>query len=408
MFRIAGIYSLAILSLLICLSGCDVDTAPDESPPDIVQIATVDGGLFGDKSYMFVIHRKHNSVSRLDMETLDIKTIKVGQRPFTLDITPDGKTVIVANRDDRSVSIIDTVSANVQNVYVGTDPRDIAIRHDGRYAAVANFENNSFTLIDLEEKNVEPFLCPDGPISVDFTADGSLLLASSYWNSSLCVFDMEEMDSAVVLDLEPSDDKCGDNEDGDLDQCGYYTEWGAQQVLAGPADSLSENLAFVALRSHTSEDSEMVILDWKEMEVVERKSIGPAPASLTVNTDGDLIYALGKDMYHGPNWVAEFEILENFEVRERFRYNIDRDPTSILANPKRDEVYVACRKKNKIKLLDTKQKLDFTIKTWDRPYTIGVNPSGSRLFVAHDDDDHGRVSVIDTESRKVLTTKKMF
>ena len=379
-----------LLLFLLLVSGC-AESEPDDSPPSIIGMATVEDAAGDAQQYLFVIHRKHDMVSRVNMETMAVTHIDVGDRPFTMDITPDGRTVVVVNRGDRTVSIIDTLSAQVRNAYVGQEPRDVTIRADGRYAAVANFENNSFTLIDLEQMHVEAFLCPDGPTSVEFTADGSRLLCASYWTARLRVFDMDELETEMDLTL-TSDSGSG-----------------AQDVVVGPADTISENLAFVALRAYDGDYSELVTVDWTTGDIVARNSIGPAPAMLAVSPDGTHVFALGKDLFHGPNWVAEFEILEGIEVRERFRYNIDRDPTSILVHPTNGRVYVACRKKDKIKALDTDNKFDnCTIHTWERPYTLGINPEGTILFVAHDDDEHGRLTLIDTETNEVIRVKKLF
>src|SRR3954465_12715326 len=62
----------------------------------------------------YVSNEKGNTLSVIDTEKWAvIKTIKVGQRPRSIEFTRDGKFVLVAVGDDDTIEVIDTASQQV-------------------------------------------------------------------------------------------------------------------------------------------------------------------------------------------------------------------------------------------------------------------------------------------------------
>jgi YVTN family beta-propeller protein len=58
-----------------------------------------------------------------------VATIPVGQRPWNMALTPDGKKLYVANGRSNSVSVIDTAKrVKLRDVAVGKLPWGVAIR----------------------------------------------------------------------------------------------------------------------------------------------------------------------------------------------------------------------------------------------------------------------------------------
>jgi len=57
-----------------------------------------------------------------------VATVPVGQRPWNMALTPDGRKLYVANGRSNSVSVIDTESnTKVRDVPVGTLPWGVVI-----------------------------------------------------------------------------------------------------------------------------------------------------------------------------------------------------------------------------------------------------------------------------------------
>ncbi len=69
---------------------------------------------------MSVIDTRSNAV---------VATVPVGQRPWNMALTPDGRKLYVANGRSNSVSVIDTGSDKVvAEIAVGAFPWGVAIR----------------------------------------------------------------------------------------------------------------------------------------------------------------------------------------------------------------------------------------------------------------------------------------
>ena len=93
-----------------------------------------------DSKFAFVTCSASNEVRVIDLTSLNVvDSIKVGQRPLILDMTPDGNYIYVANRNSNSVSVIRTSDHTVITTItdVGIEPHGVAISRDGKYAYVS-------------------------------------------------------------------------------------------------------------------------------------------------------------------------------------------------------------------------------------------------------------------------------
>src|SRR5436305_3809972 len=72
----------------------------------------------------YVSNEKSNTISVIDIDKLTVvKTIKVGQRPRGIELTKDGKFILVAVGDDDTIQMIDTsIYEIVATLPSGPDP----------------------------------------------------------------------------------------------------------------------------------------------------------------------------------------------------------------------------------------------------------------------------------------------
>ena len=72
----------------------------------------------------YVSNEKSNTISVLDTDKMSvIRTIKVGQRPRGIALTPDDKYCLVAVGDDNTIQMIDTAKGEVAGTLPsGPDP----------------------------------------------------------------------------------------------------------------------------------------------------------------------------------------------------------------------------------------------------------------------------------------------
>src|SRR6202047_4095839 len=100
----------------------------------------------------YVSNEKSNTISVVDIDKLTVvRTIKVGQRPRGIELTKDGKFVLVAVGDDDRIEVVDVKSGEVVAILPsGPDPELFTQDAAGKILYVANENNNTVTIIDMD------------------------------------------------------------------------------------------------------------------------------------------------------------------------------------------------------------------------------------------------------------------
>jgi YVTN family beta-propeller protein len=121
-------------TLLVALTADKVVGAWDVSGPAprlARRIVTADGAhafrAQGDKRHVFVSNRVANSISRIDVQTLEVKgTFPCPGGPDCMELLADGKTLLVSSRWARRLSVIDSsTGAMLVQVPVGRSPHGV-------------------------------------------------------------------------------------------------------------------------------------------------------------------------------------------------------------------------------------------------------------------------------------------
>ena len=121
-------------TLLVGLTGSDgvqVFDVAGAQPKPIGQILTGKGAhafrSAGDGRSVFVSNRVANSISRIDLQTLQVvDTYPVPGGPDCMDVSADGKTLYVTSRWAKKLSVIDLAAHKVtQQVPVGRSPHGV-------------------------------------------------------------------------------------------------------------------------------------------------------------------------------------------------------------------------------------------------------------------------------------------
>ncbi len=120
--------------LLVALTGSDAVEVFDVSGPAPIQtgrITTAAGAhafrAHGDGRHVWVSNRVHNSVSKIDLQTLQVvQQIAVPSGPDCMDISRDSKTLYVTSRWAARLSVVDLVQGRlVRQVRVGRSPHGV-------------------------------------------------------------------------------------------------------------------------------------------------------------------------------------------------------------------------------------------------------------------------------------------
>jgi YVTN family beta-propeller protein len=159
----------------------------------------------GQRLYVSVFNdpdRSINEVAVLDTQTNTVvTTIKVGSRPYALDVMPDGSEIYVPNHDSGTVSVIDTASnALVTDIRVKPNPHWVEFSQDGTQAYTANHESNVITVIDTATRSVAAEIPVEiSPHSVAVHPTRPLVANVNYDSDSVTVIDTERQQVTAVV-----------------------------------------------------------------------------------------------------------------------------------------------------------------------------------------------------------------
>jgi YVTN family beta-propeller protein len=136
-----------------------------------------------------------DQVEVLDLITgtpLGMATLRNGDRPRELALTPDGRTLLVVNEGSNSLSFVDAGAA-VENerLPTGLEPRALLLDRSGRRAYVLNRRANSMTVVDVPNRAVVATLATDAdPVRVQLNRAGDRLYLLSAGSPYLTVLSL--------------------------------------------------------------------------------------------------------------------------------------------------------------------------------------------------------------------------
>ncbi len=128
--------------LLVGLTGGDAVEVYDVSGKEPQRIKVIKTGAgahafraFGDKRHVLVSNRVGNSISRLDLQTLEVvDSYPAPGGPDCIDVSRDGKQILVTSRWARKLTVIDVATRKVvRQVNVGKSPHGVwTLDHSSR------------------------------------------------------------------------------------------------------------------------------------------------------------------------------------------------------------------------------------------------------------------------------------
>ncbi len=220
-----------------------------------------------------------------------------------------------------SVLNIDGASSSVlAEVVAGTSPEgdvpfSVEVSPDGRTAITTNFESDNITIVDLETQTATDWIpTGDGPQYVAFTPDGTHAVVSNSEDHSVSVVDLSAKSSvATISGLTDSPRHLLVNDDGTkayvLTTDSSTTDFLYEIDLDGDASVLGRTLAvgntYASFNRHTkitlspdgsllavpaTRDDELVLISTSTFSEVARLSVGSSPRRAIFSNDGSKVF----------------------------------------------------------------------------------------------------------------------
>jgi YVTN family beta-propeller protein len=294
-------------------------------------------------------------IASLDKPSV-VGTIKVGNEPEGVAVSPGGDTVYVANQGAKVLSIVDTGSRAVSSVTLRNTPRFVAVSRDGGKIFVSMYENDKKTgsgvaVVDAAAKKVDGYVkTGDAPFALSTGPDGNLWVPI-HGAGRVEIYAVGDHRSQGVITVPPNPHAVGFS--GDLMR------------------------AFTA----NHESNAVAVIDMNTDKLLKSIPVEKAPHSIAVSPDGRRVLVAGFE-------ANAANLIDAVTLKRTGPFPVGKAPQSVAFSADGKHGYTVNEGDNTISVLDASNgKVTATVKVGKSPRTIGVSPDGRFAYVSNGDDD---------------------
>ncbi|WP_433375734.1 beta-propeller fold lactonase family protein [Actinoplanes sp. CA-142083] len=283
-----------------------------------------------------------------------IGTIKVGNEPEGIAVSPDSKTVYVANQGEKALSVVDAASRKATSMKLRNTPRFVAVSRDGRLVFASMYENDlsgsGVAVLDAAgeihhylDTGKQPYALavgPTGKLWVPIHSSGRVEIYSSTGG-------VEE--KRINLPRNPH-------------AVGFSSD---------------QQRAFTA----NHESNAVAVVDTKSDKFLKAIPVSKAPHSLAVSPDGRRVLVAGYE-------ANAANLIDTVTLKETGPFKVGRQPQSVAFAADGEHAYVVNEGDDTISVLNGRTgQLTATVKVGHSPRTVAVSPDGRLAFVSNGADD---------------------
>lgn len=144
-------------------------------------------------AYVFVANPDRNTVTRIEVASLNVLTAEVGVNPILVETSADYRVAVTFNQGSNSLSVIDAETLSVQDVQVRGNLNNMKLSPDGNWVVCyhdLNGENggsgtggaisyNAISIVNLDTLEHTEAMAGAFPKDVQFSVDSSLAVVIS-------------------------------------------------------------------------------------------------------------------------------------------------------------------------------------------------------------------------------------
>jgi len=158
--------------------------------------------LSPDGNRAYVTNQRDNTVSVIDTKSnIVISTIPVNYYPLGIAVSPDNSKVYVVNHNIGNISVINTASNTVvANILESSDIWDVRVSPDGNKLYATDYSSNTVTVININTgATITKIPMGPFPLELSFTPDGSRLYVTNTKSNIVSVVNTST--NAVVANI---------------------------------------------------------------------------------------------------------------------------------------------------------------------------------------------------------------
>jgi len=282
-------------------------------------------------------------------------TIKVGNEPEGLTVSPDGRTVYVANQSAHVLSIVDVGTRKVTSVQLRNTPRFVTTSRDGKLVFVSMYETDltgsGVAVVDAtSHKVLRNLTTGTQPYALSIGPDGKLWVPI-HSAGRVEIYDPGTMKADGRIQTPPNPHAVGFSPD--------------------------------LMRAFTPDHESNVVsaIDMGTGKVIKSVPVSEAPHSLAVSPDGRrvLVAAFGADAAN---------LIDASTLKRTGPFKVGKEPQSAAFSADGDHGYIVNEGDNTISVLDGHTgQVTATVKVGHSPRYIAVSPDGRSAYVSNGEDD---------------------
>jgi YVTN family beta-propeller protein len=284
-----------------------------------------------------------------------VGTIRVGDEPEGVAVSPDGRTVYVANQNSRILSVVDAATRRVTPVRLRNTPRFVTTSRDGSLVFVSMYEKDmsgsGLAVVDAARRKVvrylstgvQPFTLavgPDDRVWVPIHSRGRLEIFSAGGH---------HMDARVTVPANPH------------------------------AVAFSAGLRRAYTANH--ESNAVAVIDMRTDRLVKSVPVSKSPHSVAVSPDGRTVLVAGYE-------ADTADLIDAATLRRTGPFRVGDMPQSVAFAADGRHGYVVNEGDDTVSVVDARTgKVTSTVRVGGSPRTIAISPDGRRAYVTNGHDD---------------------
>jgi len=314
----------------------------------------------------YVTNTYSNSVSVINMSTNRVvATVPVGNGPFGVAVTPDGRFVYIAYVKEPYVSVLDTSTFKevaqvrvlfAQGIQGAGAQGALAVSPNGAFVYDPIFSSNVVQVISTSTNRVVANVTVGTqPNNVTFSPDGKYAWVPDYGDGYVYVINTATNLLAAKISVGGYANGCIFSPDGKtayVTSIGTASSRGALFVInassyqvtktipmvvptGGPAITQDGRYVYVALYNPTN--GTLVVVSTSTYQVVKSITLGPRPNSVLNSADGNYMYVpilagptLGQWTPTSNSWISVVSIATNTIVAN---ITVELDPAAMAWGP---------------------------------------------------------------------------